>query len=34
MFKNYEKSELIFTNKNSTGKRIETKRSCYINSIE
>jgi hypothetical protein len=34
MFKNYEKSELIFTNKNSTGKRIETKKSCYINSIE
>jgi hypothetical protein len=34
MFKNYEKSELIFTNKTSTGKRVETKRACYINSIE
>jgi hypothetical protein len=34
ILKNYEKSELIFTNKISTGKRVVTKRACYINSIE
>lgn len=34
MFKNYEKSELIFTSKTPTGKRVEAKMACYINSIE
>lgn len=34
IIKNHEKSELRFTSKTSTGKRIETKRACYINSIE